>query len=83
MNTMITLKNVIDEWDPINLFPAAPNDEYSAEIELIKRILSITNDPDEVARGIWQVFTRSFGNEIFDKSIEECKLIANTILSLK
>ncbi|MBR4767874.1 MAG: DUF1871 family protein [Lachnospiraceae bacterium] len=80
---MMTLKCIIDKWDPIGLFPAAPGDEYCTEIGLIDLILSTTNDPNEVARGIWKVFSTSFGNEIFDKSIEECRIIADMILSSK
>jgi hypothetical protein len=26
------VKRIIDEWDPINLFPDAPENEYSTEI---------------------------------------------------
>lgn len=30
------VKKIIDEWDPINLFPYAPEDEYEEEVKQIE-----------------------------------------------
>ncbi len=43
---------VIDEWDPIDLFPGAPADEYAEEIAAIKAVLSQTSDPSAVAAAL-------------------------------
>lgn len=32
MNEFLLIKEVIDEWDPINLLSHAPDDEYEPEI---------------------------------------------------
>ena len=34
------IADIINEWDPIDLFPMAPRDEYVKEIERIKCIIS-------------------------------------------
>lgn len=77
------VKRVIDEWDPIDLLFHAPDDEYHSEIEAIQHLLSITDDSGELAEGIFNVFVDSFGKDIFNKSKEECKQIARTLLSQK
>ena len=35
LETFLTVKRVIDEWDPLHLFPHAPLDEYEYEVHLI------------------------------------------------
>lgn len=35
MNKYLIIKEVIDNWDPINLLPHAPDDEYDPEIKAI------------------------------------------------
>lgn len=77
------VKSVIDEWDPIDLFPWAPDDEYHSEIEEIQHLLRITDNPDELAEGIYEVFVESFGQRTFNKSREECKQIAKILFSKK
>ncbi|EUJ50998.1 DUF1871 family protein [Listeria rocourtiae] len=34
------VKHIIDEWDPIEVLPFAPSDEYESEINQIVRFLS-------------------------------------------
>ena len=77
------VKKIIDDWDPIDLLFHAPKDEYHSEIEEIQYLLSATDDSAELAEGIFNVFLESFGKEIFNKSKEECKQIAQTLLSRK
>ena len=74
---------IINEWDPINLLCHAPKDEYNSEIEEIRYLLSMTDNSSELAEGIFDVFSKSFGDETFNKTKEECKLIAQKLLSLK
>ena len=35
LETFLAVKKVIDEWDPLHLFPCAPLDEYEQEVHLI------------------------------------------------
>ena len=77
------VKRVIDEWDPIDLLSHAPDDEYHSEIEEIEHLLCVTDDSGELAEGIFKVFVEAFGKEIFTKSIDECKQIAQILLSPK
>lgn len=77
------VKFVINDWDPIGLLFHAPDDEYHLEIEKIQHLLNSTDDIDELAEGIIKIFTEAFSKEIFNKSIVECKQIANVLLALK
>ena len=77
------VKGVIDDWDPIDLLFHAPDDEYHSEVEEIQHLLSVTDDCAELAEGIFKVFVESFGKETFNKSKEECKQIAQVLLSQK
>lgn len=77
------VKRVIDDWDPIDLLFHAPDDEYHSEIEEIRLLLSVTDDSAELAEGIHNVFEESFGKETFIKSMDECKQIAQILLSQK
>lgn len=74
-----TVKKVINEWDPIGLFPFAPQDEYSNEIEEILEICSKSRAAEVVGEGILNVFIDAFGIEIFKFSLTECVKIANMI----
>ena len=77
------VKRIIDEWDPIDLLFHAPDDEYHSEIEEIRYLLCMTDDSTKLAEGIFKVFAESFGEETFSKSKEECKHIAQILLSQK
>ena len=78
---MSIVKEVIDNWDPINLLSHAPKDEYHSEITEIEKLLQSTVDCVELAAGIYNVFLRSFGNVIFQKTHTECMEIAQKLLS--
>lgn len=81
---MENIQSIINEWDPIDLFPLAPIDEYKGEIEMIKKTISkcpqITIE--QLAVEIHNIFERRFGNDVFMKDITECKVIAVNILKL-
>ena len=76
------IKRVIDLWDPMDLFPYAPGDEYHTEIEAIRKLLSETDCISEVAEGSWSIFTESFG-DAFAKDQSECALIARRLFAQK
>ncbi|HEY8389785.1 MAG TPA: DUF1871 family protein [Clostridia bacterium] len=77
------ISRIINEWDPIDLFPAAPKDEYDGEINKISSF--ITNNKIitslKLANIIHDVFIESFGENIFKSSIDECLNVANKLLS--
>jgi hypothetical protein len=70
------LKYVIDEWDPIKMFPSAPSDEYDIKTNKIYRFISENTTVEELASIIQNVFSRFF-NEPFD--YERCMIVAQKI----
>ncbi|PRA03861.1 MULTISPECIES: DUF1871 family protein [Paenibacillus] len=77
----ILVKKIIDEWDPLDLFPYAPEDEYEEEIKKIEEyIRNASLDKDTLAKEIYTMFRRRFGSDIFTESLESCITIANKIL---
>jgi len=75
-----TVKLIIDAWDPIELFPYAPNDEYHSEIREIEQLLDSIKYKEELADGIYSIFMESFGKHTFHKTKNECAMIAQKIL---
>jgi hypothetical protein len=74
MNKYISVKEVIDEWDPIGLLSMrCPDDEYDPEIRDIVRLLSDIKSVDELAGGINKVFIKWFEEDL---TIEKCYPIA-------
>lgn len=77
-----TVEKIINDWDPIELFPLAPKDEYSQEINKIISIV-IENpkiDVNVLAKRIRKIFIDSFGEKlIFKKNEDE---IAKNIISI-
>ena len=82
MRTSI-ITEIINNWDPINLFPCAPEDEYEVEIQLILELSEQSTDRSYIAKGIKEIFIRMFGEDIFKNSYEECLKIADEILKTK
>ena len=71
------IKNIINNWDPIELLEHAPEDEYNDEIlEISSRFVKEVN---ELVCVIYNVVKLSFG-ETFDKSLDDCYLIAENII---
>ena len=78
------IKSIINCWDPIGLFATnVPEDEYDVEINEIKRILHSTKDEFELGYKIYNIFTDSFGNDIFNKDLSECVYVAKKVFKLK
>ena len=67
------IKKIIDEWDPIDLLPFAPPDEYDYEINKIYSVIE-----DKVI--IYNVFKKTFGEDVFLNTIEDCMIVADSIL---
>ncbi len=79
------IKKTIDEWDPIELLTThAPADEYDSESRSIfDRAKEMTSASMEVmANIIFEVFIENFGDDVFILGIDECKKVANKILTV-
>ncbi|HBL8351046.1 TPA: DUF1871 family protein, partial [Listeria monocytogenes] len=64
------VEKIINDWDPIELFPLAPKDEYSQEIN---KIISIVQenpniDMNVLGKGIRKIFIDSFGENLIFKN---------------
>lgn len=79
------IKNIVDEWDPIDLLPFAPADEYDSETEKIYNTIknNANVEHQHLSEIIYNVFNEAFGKDVFLKTIEECKIVANKILQIK
>jgi len=80
----IKVKRTIDKWDPIDLLPFAPDDEYDSEIDSVSSFL-ISNrkeiNENILGKQIYNVFIHYFGSDIFEKDIDECIEVAASILN--
>lgn len=63
---------IINEWDPVDLFPMAPKDEYKKEISDIVDICekNVSISEMELSTLIKMIFENSFGKELIFKSNE-------------
>lgn len=77
----MSVKEIIDGWDPIDLLPYAPGDEYHSEIEEVEELLRVTRDCEVIADGIFTIFLNAFGENVFRKTRQDCIEIAKRILS--
>lgn len=75
---------IINEWDPIELFPLAPDDEYIREIEIIEKIVQNNSgiSSNDLAYEIYHLFLERFGSEVFLCDIEDCLKIAMKIMGI-
>lgn len=64
MNEFLLIKEVIDEWDPINLLSHAPDDEYEPEIRDIVKQLPTVESVDELALVMNEIFVKWFGTAL-------------------
>lgn len=74
---------IINEWDPIEFFPMAPQDEYFGEILRIEEILlcNAKISVEELATKINEIFINSFGMDVYNKSLDDCIQVAKKILN--
>lgn len=77
------VEKIINEWDPIDLFPMAPEDEYSQEIRKIMNVLKRKErlSVENLANTLKTIFIESFGDDIFFRDNELD--IANKLLNLE
>jgi len=79
MNKSI-VTTIINNWDPIDLLPYAPQDEYHVEIDLIVKLMDGIKDINELAVGIYNIFIKEFGGDVFTESLDQCTDVAKKIL---
>lgn len=75
----MSIEKIINEWDPISLFPLAPADEYHYEINLVRQAVSCCLNANELGDELFRIFSNSFG-DLFVKTKQECFNIANELL---
>lgn len=76
------IKVVVDEWDPIDLLPFAPLDEYDSETEKVYNLIKnkAKVEPQDLSEIIYNVFKEAFGSGIFLNNLKDCTYVANKIL---
>ncbi|MTI48419.1 MAG: hypothetical protein FH761_11295 [Firmicutes bacterium] len=83
-NENITYESIaheINSWDPIDLLPYAPDNEYEDEIQEIYIGSRTITDEYDLAKLIYKVFIRCFGTDTFTRSKLNCLEIAIKIIS--
>lgn len=77
---LVIVMQALNEWDPYELIEAgAPENEFTEEATRIAANIKNTKTPTELAHVISDVFSRSFGSDVF--SVEECLPVASRMLS--
>ena len=76
---------IINEWDPIDLFPMAPRDEYVEEVKLIYEYLCATPEIQrmQLAEKINEIFVKRFGRDVYVDDINQCIIVADQIITRK
>jgi hypothetical protein len=72
------ISDCINNWDPMGLFPDAPNDEYELEINRIIPQIRDMSSPENTSKIISQMFTEYFDEEFTTKV---CTEVANEIFT--
>ena len=82
---MEKITEIINEWDPIELFPMAPKDEYIEEVKLIYEYLYTTPklQSQQLAEKINEIFIKRFGCDVYVDDINQCIIVADQIIKCK
>ena len=79
------IKKIIDEWDPLNLYPYAPSDEYKYEsIDIYMKISNLntkTIDMKQIKDIIIDVFSERFEDTLIIEE-KEYNIVTKRILNL-
>lgn len=63
------VKSVIDEWNPYDLLPSAPSDEYDSESYEIAKRIEKNSSISKIADIVLVVFSKSFDEKL---DIQKC-----------
>lgn len=82
-HSLESVREIINDWDPIGLFPMAPDDEYEYEIKKIYEYIldNVNIGKKELASYISSTFIELFGIDSFTASDIDCLSIAEQILN--
>lgn len=79
---MDRIEQIINEWDPIGLYPMAPKDEYVEEekkiVEYIEKWPNITEK--KLADRINEIFIEAFGKDVYKEDMVACSYVARKII---
>lgn len=73
------IKGIINDWDPIDVFPLFPEDEYDEEIDMVIEAVNRLHTKEELGEDIYRIFKEQLGSG-FLREKKECIEIANKIL---
>lgn len=73
------VREIVHDWDPVDLMFFCPPDEYDTEINRIVDAVNRTKSAVELAHSLQQIFKDQF-HEQFTKHYVECLLVAKKIL---
>ena len=78
------LQQIINEWDPIGLFPIVPKDEYVEEIRKIEEYIKSMPDfmEEQLADKINEIFVTLFGNDVYKENVGTCIFVAKKIIEI-
>jgi len=62
------VKKAIDELNPYDLLPEAPDDEFDSESSEITRKINVNNSIEEIAEIISGTISRAFDNPCFNSA---------------
>lgn len=75
------VKKKIDEWDPIDLLAMhCPDDEYNDISFSISEKVQTTVNIENLANYIYDLFEHEFGVPTFEKTLDDCRIIARKII---
>lgn len=77
MNYFNIVKTCIDEWNPYDLLPEAPRDEFGEESMMISTKISDRMTAEQIAEIVAKVFGEMFDPENF--TVENCMEVSNSI----
>lgn len=79
---MNNILEILNSWDPIDLFPMAPKDEYIEEGKKIEEyIKNNVVTVEELSNEINIIFKNSFGT-VYNEDVKSCLKVAEKILSI-
>lgn len=80
---MEEITKIINDWDPIELFPMAPKDEYIDEIRSIYSYIQSSQEigVHSLAEAINNIFIHNFGDDTYHGDINQCLSVASRILN--
>lgn len=70
------VKKAIDEFNPYDLLPESPDDEFDSESRKISESININRTVEEIAEVISKVFSKAF-DEKFE--VRDCMVTAEKI----